>query len=488
MSVDAGRAPAGGGKPPATGGKFGSKLGLIVGISAAAIGVIYGYDTGVIAGALLFIPDEFHLSTAETSSVATAVAIGMIVGALVASRLADKIGRKLTMIGVAAGYVVFAALSGFANGIVWLDAARFLLGVTIGISVVTAPVFVAESAPTRIRGALVASYQVATVAGIAIAYLVDYGLAPAGAWRWMLAVSAFPAAAVGIMLLRLPDTPRWYMMRGRQAEARRVLAAIDPDVDVDAELASISEALRSEHGTGATGDRSTKRGVFREMVRRPYRKATLFVLGLGFLVQITGINAVIYYTPLIFSDLGIHGRTAQLLVPALVQAIALVATLFTLRVVDRVGRRRVLLTGIVTMIVASVLLMVVYAVGSGPALAPLAFAGILLFTVGYDFGFGALVWVYAAESFPARLRTAGASTMLTSDLVANLLIAQFFLSVIGVIGGTATFGLFLGLAVIAWGYVFFLAPETRGRPLEAIQEYWENGGRWPEKEKVDHQG
>jgi MFS transporter, SP family, galactose:H+ symporter len=454
--------------PVAAGSRFGSRLGLLVAVSAAAIGVIYGYDTGVVAGALLFVPKQFHLSTAETSSVATAVALGMIVGALLASRVADAIGRKRTMVTVAAGYVAFAALSGTATDIYFLDVARFFLGITIGLSLVTAPVFIAESSPPRIRGSLIVSYQVATVAGIMSAYFIDYGLATAGAWRWMFALSALPAAAIGLLLLRLPDTPRWYAMRNRWEDAARTLRRIDPDMDVDAELTDIRAALRAERG-----------GSVREMLRRPYLRATVFVVGLGFLIQITGINAIIYFTPLIFKQLGLTGNVSLLLVPGLIQAAALLATLAALRIVDRVGRRVVLLTGIGAMIVANALLIAVFAVGLHGGSSVLAFLGILLFTCGFDFGFGALVWVYASESFPARLRTTGASAMLTADLVGNLLIAQFFLSVLGAMGGAWTFTMFLVLAAVSFGYVWWLAPETKGRPLESIRGYWENGGRWP---------
>jgi MFS transporter, SP family, galactose:H+ symporter len=302
------------------------------------------------------------------------------------------------------------------------------------------------------------------------AYLVGYGLATVGAWRWMFALSAVPAAAVGLVLLRLPDTPRWYAMRGRWGEAARTLRRIDPDLDVDAELTDIRAALRAERG-----------GSIREMLRRPYLRATLFVIGLGFLIQITGINAIIYFTPLIFKQVGLTGNASQLLVPGLIQAAALLATVAALRVVDRVGRRVVLLSGIAAMVVANALLIAVFAAGLHGGSSVLAFLGVLLFTCGFDFGFGALVWVYASESFPARLRTTGASAMLTADLVGNLLIAQFFLSALGVIGGVWTFTMFLVLAAVSFGYVWWLAPETRGRPLESIRRYWENGGRWPEE-------
>lgn len=455
-------------------GPRGSRLALQVALSAAAIGVIYGYDTGVVAGALLFIPKEMHLSTAETSSIATTLALGMIIGALAGSRLADRFGRRITMVGVAVGYVVFALLSAVAQGIVFLDIARFLVGLTVGVTLVTAPVFIAESSPARTRGSLLVAYQVATVAGIMCAYLVDFGLAPAAAWRWMFGVSAIPAAVITVVLWRLPDTPRWYAMQGRREEAAIVIRRIDPEVDVDAELAAIQEAMRAERG-----------GSVRQLLRPPYRRAALFVIGLGLLVQLTGINAIVYYTPLIFTKLGLTGNAALLLVPAGVQFVALLATVLALRIVDRAGRRKVLLSGIATMVAANVLMIAVFAIGLGGGVSGLAFAGILLFTAGFDFGFGALVWVYASESFPGPLRATGSSAMLTADLIGNLIIAQFFLSVLARIGGVWTFAIFGALAIFSFFYVLVLAPETRGRPLEDIRLYWENGGSWPDSPRAE---
>jgi SP family galactose:H+ symporter-like MFS transporter len=222
-------------------------------------------------------------------------------------------------------------------------------------------------------------------------------------------------------------------------------------------------------------------GAAAEMLRAPYARATLFVVGLGFLIQITGINAVVFYSPMIFKEMGFSGNAALLLLPAIVQAASLVATIVSLSIVDRLGRRPTLLTGIGAMVASTLLLVVVFAAGKLTGTAGwFGFAGILVFTAGFNFGFGSLVWVYASESFPARLRTTGASAMLTADLVANLVIGLYFLSALESLGGTATFAMFAALAAVAFVFVWALAPETKGRPLEAIREYWENGGRWPE--------
>src|SRR5947209_9751397 len=183
--------------------KLNSRRSTLVAITAAIIGIIYGYDLGNISGALLFIPAEFHLSTFQVETVATVVVVGSIVGVLLGGPVANAIGRKLIMIIVAFSYAVFALLSALSSSLLWLDVTRFFLGVTIGVSIVVAPIFVAESVPAAVRGRLVVMYQLATVAGIMIAYFVDYALALGGLWRIMLGLAALPAVVVGFMLLPL---------------------------------------------------------------------------------------------------------------------------------------------------------------------------------------------------------------------------------------------------------------------------------------------
>jgi len=448
-----------------------SRLSFTIAITAATIGVIYGYDTGSIAGALLFIPDRFNLSTPATEWVTTFTGLGLIVGALAANRIADRFGRRIAMIALAGGFAIFALLQGIAPSVEILDAARFFLGVSIGISTVAAPVFIAESAPARIRGGLIVGYQVATVVGIMVAYFVAFGLAGGAHWRWMLAISAIPAALVMIALVRLPDTARWYVMKGRMDEARDTLARTDPEADPDRELGEIRQDLSAERG-----------GSLGTMLRRPYARATFFVVVLGFLVQITCINAITYYSPSIFQELG-WSSTTSLLVQGFIELFSVFAVIGAVLVVDRIGRRVTLLIGVGVMIASNILMVILFAAGSlnGGFASVLGFVGILFFTAGFNFGFGALVWVYASESFPAQLRTAGASAMLTADLLANLLISRFFLTVFQDLGGAGTFAVFLALAVISFVFIAALAPETKGRPLEDIRRYWENGGSWPDE-------
>ncbi len=437
---------------------------LGVGLTAASVGVIYGYDLSDVAGALLFITDRFHLSIGQQESVMTAVAVGEIVGALVGGVLANAFGRKWSMVLVTAGYTVFAAVSALSVSLPMLLTARFLLGVTIGVSVVVVPVFVAESAPTAWRGALLVAYQVATVIGIIAGYLAAYALAGSQNWRLLLGLAAAPAAAVTLLMLRMPDTARWYLRQGREAEARDALRRVEPAADVEREITEMTGALAEERGA-----------VLTEMLRRPYLRATVFLVGLGFLIQITGINAVVYYSPRLLQAMRFTGNFALLVVPALIQVAALVAVVVSLLLVDRVGRRPILLTGIGVMIAADAVLVGAGGAGAAPMI---GVAGVLLFTVGFTFGFGALVWVYAGETLPSRLRSMGASAMLTANLLGNAIVAALFLTMLQKVGSSATFAVLGVFAVVAFAFVYRLAPETKGRQLEEIRHFWENGGRW----------
>jgi MFS transporter, SP family, galactose:H+ symporter len=441
--------------------------GLVLGLTAASLGIVYGYDLSNIAGALLFITDEFGLTTRQQELVTTAVVIGEIAGALGAGVLANLIGRQRSMMLVAAGYAVFAVMGAMSASVPMLLVARLLLGLTIGVSVVVVPVFVAESAPARVRGSLLVGYQVATVFGIILGYLACYLLADSRDWRWMLALAAVPATLVALLLLRMPDTARWYLLKGRVGEARRALQRVEPDSDAEGELAEISAALREESG-----------GAFAEMLRHPYLRATVFVIALGFFIQITGVNAIVYYSPRLFDAMGFRGNFALLVLPAMVQAAALAAVVVSVVLVDRLGRRPVLLCGIGAMIVADAALIAVFAAHLPAAY---GFAGVLLFTMGFTFGFGALVWVYAGESFPSRLRSMGSSAMLTANLLANAIVAGLFLTMLHSLGGAGTFAAFGVFALAGFAFVYRYAPETKGRQLEEIRHFWENDGRWPDE-------
>jgi sugar porter (SP) family MFS transporter len=447
-----------------------------VGIIAASLGVIYGYDMTNIAGALPYITDEFHLSTDQQGMVVSAVVIGEIAGAIGGGVLANVIGRKKSMTLVAAAYAVLVVLGALSVSVPMLLVARLLLGVALGASVVLVPVFVAEWAPAGVRGSLLVAYQLMTVVGIITGYLVAYLVAGSHSWRWMLGLAAVPAVLIMLLLLPVPETARWYLLEGRSDQARRAFRRVEPANDVEQELSEIACAVAEESG-----------GVLAEMRRRPCLRAMAFLLGLGFFAHITGINAIIYYSPRIFAAMGFHGDFAVLVVPALVQVAALAAALASLVLVDRLGRRPVLLSGIAIMIAANVVLITVFAIGSG-GVTTLGFVGVLLFTVGFSFGFGGLLSVYAGESLPTRLRSTGSSAMVTSELVARAIVAAVFLTMLNSFGGAGTFAVFALFALAAFAFVYRFAPETKGKQLEGIRHLWENRDSRPAEPTVRADG
>ncbi|OBG28636.1 sugar porter family MFS transporter [Mycobacterium sp. 852002-51057_SCH5723018] len=453
---------------------IGRPRGLLVALTAASVGLIYGYDLSIIAGVQLFVTEEFGLTTRQQELLTTMVVIGQIPGALGAGALANAIGRKKSVVLVLVAYAAFALLGALSVSLPMLLAARFLLGVTIGVSVVVVPVYVAESAPAAVRGSLLTAYQLMIVSGLIVGYLTGYLLAGTHSWRWMLGLAVLPAMLLLPLLIRMPDTGRWYLLKGRVDDARAALLRVEPTADVDAELAEIGAAL----GEGSSGSGGGISEMLREMFRSPYARATAFVITLGFLIQITGINGIIYYSPRIFEAMGFTGNFALLGLPALVQVAGLGAVGISVALVDRVGRRPILLCGIAMMIAADVVLLVVFARGLGGVGLVFGFAGLLVFIIGYTMGFGSLGWVYASESFPSRLRSLGSSAMLTSNLVANAIIAAVFLTMLHSLGGAGTFALFASFAVVAFGFVYRYAPETKGRQLEEIRHFWENGGHW----------
>lgn len=443
---------------------------VFIAVTAAALGITYGYDISNTAAALQFVQRDFGIY----SAINTASVVGQIAGAILGGPMANAIGRKKSMLVIAAGYTVFAILTALSLSAGLFLAMRVLLGITIGLSITVVPVFIAESAPASRRGGLATAYQVTCVVGIILGYLVGYSLLPTDTWRWILGVAAVPAFIVLLMLVRTQETPSWYMLKGREDEARRAMERIEVAELVEPSLDEIRNSL-SSRPSGSVWRR------LREMFHGGMARATIFAIVLGFSIQITGINATIYYAPGIYSRMGFTDTATTYLVPSLVQFLSLISVVISMLVIDKVGRRFVLITGISTMIVATIVLIVTYLASGfeGAVAGVIGLVGMSLFTMGFTFGFGSIVWVYAGEIFPARYRSLGASLVLTADLIANAITAQLGAAMLDGIGLAGTFGVYGGLLVVALLFLLRYAPETSGRSLEEIQDYWNNGARWP---------
>jgi MFS transporter, SP family, galactose:H+ symporter len=414
---------------------------------------------------LLFVTKEFGLTLGQQGLLTTMAVLGQIGGALVGGMLADAIGRKKSTVLLVVAYAAFALLDAFSVSMPMLLAARLLIGVTIGVSLAVVPVYIAELAPAAVRGSMGVAYQLAIVSGIVLGYLSGYLLATTHSWRWIFGLAAIPAMALLPLLIRLPETARWYLLKGRVADARRALSRVEPEARVEQALAEITDEL----------DAASERSAASDMLRPPYLRATLFVIALGVLAQISGINAIIFYGPKLFESIGFTDESA-LLGLVLVQIAQLAVVGGSLVLVDRLGRRPILLSGIAMIIAADAVLIAVFTHTLPPIF---GVVGVLVFISGFNFGFGSLVWVYAGEAFPTRLRSKGSSLLMTSTLAATTIVAAVFLSMNQSLGGAGTFAVFGFLAVVALAFVYRYAPETRGRQLEEIQRFWESGGRWP---------
>ena len=261
----------------------------MVAIVAAVGGGLFGYDTGVISGAILYIKREFPIDEATEGLIVSSVTAGALAAAMLAGILADRGGRRLTNIAAGLVFATASLLCAVANSVPTLIAGRFLVGCGIGLTSVGGPMYIAEAAPPRVRGTLVSLFQLAVTIGILLAYIADAILAPTAAWRWMLGLAAIPGLLLAVGMLFMPESPRWLVRRGHRADARAVLVQIDPHGDADMALAQLERDLAAEgHGTWS------------ELLQASLRPALLVGIGLAVFQQVTGINAVIYYAPQIF--------------------------------------------------------------------------------------------------------------------------------------------------------------------------------------------
>jgi SP family galactose:H+ symporter-like MFS transporter len=434
-----------------------------VAVLAGLGGLLFGYDTGVIGGAQLFIEKDFHLSSFSDEVLVSCVLVGAIVGSLLAGALLSRIGRRPTIM-LAGGLFVLgslgAAVSPNAGA---LDAARIVVGVAIGLVSVAAPLYVAEMSPPARRGALVAIYQLAITIGIFAAYLVDEAFAHDEAWRIMFAIGILPAALLIAGMWTLPESPRWLVDRGRRDDAREVLDALEAVTDTDGELAAIDEA-RAESASAS----------WSAVLTRSVRPALTIAVALALIQQLTGINTVIYYAPQIFRDAGLGSDSAAIWASVTVSIVNVAATFIAIRFVDRVGRRPLLVIGIIGMVASLAVLAVTFAVSgdssSFSATSVITIAALWVYVAFFAFSLGPIVWVVIAEIFPVSARGPGNAVATTVNWVGNLVVSLTFLSLIDLLGDSGTFALYavIGLASIA--FVRSRVPETKGRTLEEIQE------------------
>lgn len=438
---------------------------MVSGISALA-GLLFGYDTGVISGAILFVRKDFLLSTFQEEVVVAAVLLGAVAGAAFGGKLADALGRRKLLIQVAILFIIGAIGTALAPTPTWLAIGRVVVGVAIGIASFTAPLYISEVSPPAIRGKLVSLNQLMITLGIVVSYLADYGLADKEAWRWMFGLAAIPALILLIGLLFVPESPRWLMSRSQEDQARAVLQRIRESDDVSSELAEIK------------ADLSLQEGGWRELLNVSLRRPLIIGIGLAIFQQFTGINTVIYYAPTIFQLAGLHSASAAILATVGVGVVNVLLTIVALRLIDRVGRRPLLLYGLVGMVISLGVLGAAFLFASSSSIvAWMAVISLAVYVACFAIGLGPVFWLLISEIYPLKIRgrAMGVATMMNWG--SNLIVALTFLSLLHSLGRSATFWLYAVIGIIAWFFVYRLVPETKGRTLEQIDAEWHSVGK-----------
>lgn len=460
---------------------------ILVAAIASTGGLLFGFDTGVISGALPFLKESWGLSSGQQEWITTAVLIGAFLGALFGGRVTDVIGRKKIIIFTSFIFAVGAIACGAAPTPFILILSRIVLGVAIGISSIAVPLYISEIAPAKTRGALVSSFQLMITIGIVASYFSDLAFADESnpfSWRWMFYVGVFPAIILFVGMIFMPETPRWLFSKNRVDEGKKVLASVESPELYEKSIKKINEELEKEkHAAG-----------FSELFTKTWRTPLIIAIGIMFVQQFVGINTVIYYAPTIFIIAGFEGARAAIAATVSVGIVNVLSTVLSMFLIDKIGRRRLYFIGVVGMGIALAALSVFFFLKDdlGDSLKWVTVGTVLIYIVFFAISLGPLGWLIISEIFPTKYRGVGVSIGAFSNWFFNGIVAFTFLKLAWLFTadgmeivnkGAAEpdpnpAGAFLVYAIVAvigiiWGNYFI--PETKGVTLEEIEEHWRKG-------------
>lgn len=431
---------------------------LFYALTAALGGMLFGFDTAVISGTTKFIQPYFGLTDSGLGFTVSIALIGTVIGSIIVGRPGDLYGRRAMLMICAVLYLISSIGCAVAGSWAMLLASRFIGGLGVGAASVMAPMYIAEIAPGHLRGRLVAIAQFNIVAGILIAFFSNYLLFNIGDanWRWMFGVQAFPSILFLTLLFFIPESPRWTVKKNLISKAREILLKVG-SVNVDAELEDIVNSLKEESGKGNT-----------KLFQKKYSFPISCAIWLAIFNQLSGINVILYYAPMIFEKTGIAANAAMLQAVAIGvtnMAFTLIAMLF----IDKFGRKTLLLIGAVGMFISL----------GGAAIRffqnDFSGMGILIYIIGFiaSFAFsqGAVIWVFLAEVFPNKVRSQGQALGSFVHWIMNALIAWTFPIMLSGMGGGAVFMFFAVMMIPFFIFVWKVMPETKGRSLEELEKY-----------------
>jgi MFS transporter, SP family, sugar:H+ symporter len=430
-------------------------------------GLLFGYDTGVISGAILFITEDFGLSPFMQGAVVAALLLGAMVGAGLAGPLSDRMGRRRLIIIAAVTFTVGALAAAVAPSAWTLVAARFVIGLAVGSAALVVPLYLSEIAPTEIRGAIASLNQLMIVVGILAAFIVNAILASSADWRLMLGLAAVPSLILLLGMVFMPETPRFLVRTGEEEEARDVLDEVHSDEErrdetPERKIEEIREVEDQEAGSGF------------ELLKAPWvRPALVVAIGLAVFQQLIGINTIIYYAPTTLTSVG-YGPESAIYANLVIGVLNVAMTVVAIRIIDRVGRKPMLLAGLVGMVTSLTVLGVASAVLSEPKAAGDPAAVITLvclagFIVSFAATWGPVVWVMLPEVLPLSVRGTAMGLAVCLHWGANFLVSQTFPVILDGWGPGPVFLGYAAIGVIAFGFVKLLVPETKSRSLEEME-------------------
>ena len=439
-----------------------SRVTVILTAAVAALGgLLFGFDTSVISGAMLFLQTDFHLTDVQLEFAVSMALGGALVGSALAGYSTDRWGRRSMLLVTALGFGAFSVLSGLAVGLVSFSVARFFVGVCIGIASLVVPLYISEMSPARIRGALVSLNQLAIAVGVGVAYFVDYALASSQSWRWMFASAVVPAVVLLIGMIFLPESPRWLARKGFRDRALENFRRLGRGDEAERELREVEGALQEEQEG------------FGSLFQPGFRVAVFVGIGLAIFQQITGVNTIVYYSPAILRMAGFPSAKAAILAAAIIGMMNVLITVVAIALIDRLGRRFLLLLSTAGMTVALGLVGVgFYRHASGVEV----FCAVVAYMVSFNIGLGPVMWLLISEIYPTKIRGKAMSLATLSVWGSNWVVAGTFLSLLHAAGPAGTFWFYACICVLAFIFCYALVPETKGQSLESIEHHWRHFG------------
>lgn len=426
---------------------------------AAIAGLLLGFDTGIISGALLFIENDFPVTTLLKELIVSSVILGAMFGSPISGRLTDQFGRRKLMLLTAFLFVIGTLISALASSVYMIIAGRLVLGFATGMGTYIAPLYIAEIAPTELRGGLVTFNQLAITIGIAFSYMINYFFTNIhGTWRWMFGIGFVPAILLAVGMFFLPESPRWLVKQNKIAKARAILAKLRSPHLIDSEINEIKNSFEMRQAS------------FAEVFSPWIRPVLLLGATLGLIQQVTGINTIIYYAPSIFKVAGFQSASSSILATVGIGIVNVIATIFAILFLDRWGRRPLLLTGLTGMGISLFILSIAFMIGSNSASLRIA-AVVCTFTyiICFAFSLGPILWLVISEIFPLEVRAQAMSIAILSCWFWNFVVSATFLTLLSSLGPSMTFLLYASMCGLSLLFCYFKVPETNGITLEQIE-------------------